>query len=374
MADLIKHSPLALSHYRQQLSLSRDFLAKKTGIALSKIEKGEQEDNVFTYSQIQKLATRLFIPDFYLLTDHTESKSIPNVIDHRNLIEIDNEAIQYNSQKALHELISNRNNLIYIYESLDIQIGNFDLFLTGNDPIGDANLIRNWLKVDNAKFKTENNDDYYRSWRTLIEKNDVIIIELSSTKIGSEGMALYYDTLPIIAILSSGQSHSRRLFTMIHELVHLGLRQSAIDGNVLTDTHHIERYCNQVAGHVLLPQEVAHQLYSHVLSLDENIKKIRKSVKVSKQAIAIQLKLLGLITQQMLDEYLHNLDNEQDQGKSGGFGISQKSKTHNQFGNVYLQQVISAVWNDTIPINTAMKILHLKDVQDLTYLEQKVFS
>lgn len=46
-------------------------------------------------------------------------------------------------------------------------------------------------------------------------------------------MALYYETLPIIAILSSEKSHSRRLFTMIHELVHLGLNQSSIDGDIL---------------------------------------------------------------------------------------------------------------------------------------------
>lgn len=372
MADIINHSPKALSHYRQQLSLSRDLLANKSGIALSKIEKGEQENEVFTFRQIQQLAKRLFVPEFYLLTDHIVPNTTPATIDHRNFNGIIDEKTDYKSQEVLHELIKSRENLIYTYESLDVQVDKFSLNLTGDNAKSDADIIRTWLGVDNAKFKTENNDDYYRSWRTLIEKNDVIVIELSRIKIGSEGMALYYDVLPIIAILSAGQSHSRRLFTMIHELVHLGLRQSAIDGNILADGIEIERYCNQVAGHVLLPQAVADELFDHTLTLDENVKNIRKSIKVSKQAIAIQLKLLGFINHQALTTYFDTLETKKDD--TGGFGIPTKTTMYNQFGKVYLQQVISAVWHNAIPAHTALKMLHLKNIQDLTELEKRVFS
>lgn len=372
MAEIIQHSPTALSHYRQQLSLSRDFLANKSGIAVSKIEKGETDSHVFTFRQIQILAKRLLIPEFYLLTDHIAQSVIPAAIDHRNFHGIIDENTDYQSQKVLHELVKNRENLIYTYESLDVWVDKFSLNLTGENAVADADRIRDWLLVNDAKFKTENNDDYYRSWRTLIEKKDVIIIELSGIKIGSEGMALHYDILPIIAILSSGQSHSRRLFTMIHELVHLGLRQSAIDGNILANNSHIERYCNQVAGHVLLPQAVADELFDPTLALEDNIKNIRQSIKVSKQAIAIQLKLLGLISHQDLNDYIDTLEEKKDD--TSGFGIPKKTQMYNQFGKVYLQQVISAVWHNAIPIHTALKMLHLTTTQELTDLEKKVFS
>ncbi|WP_435931438.1 ImmA/IrrE family metallo-endopeptidase [Moraxella bovoculi] len=374
MADYIQHSPLAVRHYREQIGLSREFLAKKSDIALSTLEKGEQQNLAFSYNQIQKLAKFLFVPDFYLLTDQIQDNGIPETVDHRNINPLDNsEDLEYKSQKALHELIDNRNNLIYTFESMDESIDRFSLELSGNDAISDAELIRHWLGVDQAKFKTQNNDDYYRSWRTLIEKNNVMVIELSKTKIGSEGMAIYYDSFPIIAILSSGQSHSRRLFTMIHELVHLGLRQSAIDGNILAETLKLEQYCNQVAGHVLLPKNIADNLYDNMLDLASNINRIRKSIKVSRQAIAIQLKLLGLIDQSSLNAYLSELEANEDRANAS-FGVPSRSRTHNQFGRIYLQQVITAVWHNAIPITTAMKMLRLKDVNDLMYLEQKVFS
>lgn len=46
----------------------------------------------------------------------------------------------------------------------------FLLELSGNNAKDDAKIIRQWLGIDNAKLKTENSDDYYRSWRLLIEK------------------------------------------------------------------------------------------------------------------------------------------------------------------------------------------------------------
>lgn len=372
MAKIITHSPTAFSQYRQRLSLSRELIAKKTSIPVAKIEKGEHESNVFTFKQIQKLAGCLFVPDFYLLSDTVWSNPIPSTIDHRNRCDIDDENTHYQSQKALHELVDSRANLIYTYDSLDVSAQAFDLALTGDDAVHDSLLIRQWLGVDNAKFTIQNNDDYYRAWRTLIEKKDVLVIELSATKIGSEGMALYYDILPVIAILSSGQAPTRRLFTMVHELVHLGLRQSAIDGNILQDNHKIEQYCNQVAGHVLLPKAIVDKLYNHALSLDENITKIRQAVKVSKQAIAIQLKLLGYINQTQMNAYFDVL--QEAKSTNTGYGVTKKTKVHNRFGRVYLQQIISAVWQDAISMNTAMKMLHLNDVQDFSYLEQKVFS
>lgn len=371
--NLIKHSPIALRHYREQLSLSVDWLAKKANIPAEKIIKAEQEAFVLTFKQIQKLAKILFVDDFLLLTDTLSCPNIPSKIEYRNHIEIDDEKTHYLQQKAVYELLNNRENLLYTYESMDIMPEPFALQLSGNNVKNDAYAIREWLGVNNAKFKSENSDDYYRSWRLLIEKKDVLVIELSAVQIGSEGMALYYDHLPMIAILSSGQSYSRRLFTMIHELVHLGLNQSSIDGNILHSNEQIERYCNQVAGNVLLPEEIAQDLYDNTLSLEQNVIAIRKKIKVSKQAIAIQLKLLGYINQKELNDYFNSLTKE-NKKSSNGFGIKSEIKANSQFGKIYIQQVISAVWQNSITVNTALNMLHLKDVKQLTALEQKVFA
>lgn len=369
--NLVKHSPAALKYYREQVSLSREGLAKKAGdIDVAKIEKGETENQVFTFKQLQAIAKVLLIPEFLLKTSKTQTKDIPEYIDHRGEIRPYDENSNYALKKAIYELVNNREDLLYTYESIEVEPKPFTLRLTGKDATADAATIREFLKIDENKFTLDGTDDYYHAWRTLLERQDILVLEISRTKIGSEGMALYYETLPIVAILSSGQSNSRKLFTMIHELVHLGLRESAIDGNILQGSLETERYCNRVAGSVLLPEHSLNKLYKDYLPLSENIDFIRQNLKISRQAIAIQLRLTDRIKQSQLDEYLAELDT-----KNSGWGKSgTQYSAYNHFGKVYIQQVLSAVMTDNISVNSAINILRVKDIAHLQYLEEKVFS
>lgn len=370
---LIKHSPKAYSHYREQLSLSEEMLAKKTSISLAKIERAQhpEDDAIFTFNQLKKIAEVLLVPEFYLLSDNLQESNIPCVVDHRNKEDIEDDENKYQCSKVIREVAEIREDLLYTYECIDVEPKSFKLELRGNDEQYDASAIREFLEISKNNFRVDGDDDYYKSWRNLIEKKDILVIEISRQKIGSEGMALFYPILPIITILSSGQNNSRKLFTMIHELVHLGLRESSLDGDLLKSKQIIEQYCNRVAGYVLVPESEIIKYFDNQASLEDNVINIRKALKVSKQSIAIQLRLTNRITQSELTAYLENLSTK----NSSGFGKSGRQYTAvNKFGKVYLQQVISAVWDSSLPVNTAMKILNLNSVEQLSYLEQKVFG
>ena len=366
-----KHSPIALQYYRKQVMLSLDLLAKKTGIAINKLILAESQTEILTYKQLKNIAEKLCIPDFLLLTEKLQPKQIPNIIDHRNYDQINNDdESKYQLQKIIHEVIQNREDLLYTYDNIDIEPIKFNLTITGNNAIEDANTIRNFLEVDTTKITIDNNDDYYHAWRALLEVKDILVLEIARQKIHSEGMALYFDTLPIVAILTSGQNNSRKLFTMIHELVHLALRQSSIDGNVLQSDLNIEQYCNHVAGYVLLPQDTLDSLYKPYLNLSDNIRNIRRHTKISYQAIAIQLRLTEKITQEQFDNYLLELNQ-----KNTGFGKSGKQYTaYNHFGKFYIQQILSATMDDSISVTSAMNILNLNNISQLQYLQEKVFA
>lgn len=370
---LITHSPKAYSYYREQLSLSGELLAKKTKIPLEKLEKAQNPeiDTIFTFKQLKKIADVLLVPEFFLLSDNLQIADIPKLIDHRNQSDINDEESKYQLNKVVREVTQIREDLAYTYECINIEPSPFNLKLKGDNEQHDASTIREFLGVTTSKLKVESNDDYYKSWRTLIERKDILVLEISRKKIGSEGMALFYPLLPIIAILSSGQSNSRKLFTMLHELVHLGLRESSLDGELLKSKQVIEQYCNRVAGYVLVPESEIVKYYDSQAPLEDNVASIRTALKVSKQSIAIQLKLTSRITQKELNIYLDDLSEK----NSGGFGKSGRQYTAvNKFGKVYLQQVISAVWESNLPVNTAMQMLNLNSVEQLSYLEQKVFG
>lgn len=371
---LVTHSPKSLSHYRQQMSLSVDLLAKKSKTNLRKVIIGETESEVFTIRQLENIAKTLVVPTYYLTLDTVYDKNIPEYIDHRNYSDKNtDDEDSYELNKLISEVYKDRENLLYIYDAIEEKLENFQLKLSGDNAKEDAQRIRDFLNVDKAHLTVEGSD-YYKSWRLLVEKKDVLVLEKSRLSIGSEGLSLFYDLLPIVVIITSGQTASRKLFTLIHELVHLGLRQSALDGYILEANNQTERYCNEVAGHVLVPLSVINRIYEDKNSLIDNIEKIRKTIKVSYDAIAIQLKQVGKISQSDLDAYFINKQIKIDENDSGFRSSYKKHTTYNHFGRIYIQQVFSAVWEDALSLGGAMRILDIEKMSDLDYLEKKAFT
>ena len=372
--QLVTHSPKALSHYRQQMSLSVDLLAKKSKTNLKKVVIGETESDVFTIGQLESIAKTLVIPTYYLTLDTVYDKNIPEYINHRNYSDKNtDDEDSYELNKLISEVYKDRENLLYVYDAIEENLENFQLELSGDNAQADAQRIRDFLNLDNARL-TVGGSDYYKAWRLLLEKKDVLVLEKSRLSIGSEGLSLFYDILPIIVIITSGQTASRKLFTLIHELVHLGLRQSALDGYILEANNQTERYCNEVAGHVLVPLSVINRIYEDNNPLIDNIERIRKTIKVSYDAIAIQLKQVGKISQSDLDAYFTDKQNKIDENDSGFRSSYNKHTTYNHFGRVYIQQVFSAVWEDALSLGGAMRILGIEKMSDLDYLEKKAFT
>lgn len=356
------------------MGLSVSLLAQKSGISEKKLTNAESQNHILTLKQVKNIAQLLMVSDVQLVIDNIYDKQLPQYIDHRNQSTLNNDEQHYQLNKLIHQLHNDRENLLEIYELTEEQHITFSLALTGKDEQEDAQRIRNYLQVEAAHLTIEHGDDYYRAWRTLLAQKDILVIEKSGLKIGSEGLALYYPHLPVIGILTSGQARSRRLFTMLHELVHLGLQQSCVDGDILSSEQQIETYCNRVAGHVLVPEHVVAKIYNSSQSLPDNIANIRKKTHASFQAIGIQLHILGMISNSELLDYVASLSKTAKADEEQRFGIGKKDIVYNQYGRFYLQQIIGAAWQGAVSISAAMNMLGLKKAKDFHTLQEKVFK
>lgn len=366
---LVKHSHLAIQRYMTDMHISAEMLAKKSGISLNKINKVLlYDDELLTYKQLAKIAELLFVPIVYLTTnDVIFERTQPKNIEYRNSTDNQN---PYLEQSLIAQFCDVRQNYLDVLDLLEQQAQSFDLKLTGDNAQLDAQRIIQYFDIKQQPKKIKSNDDYYNAWREIIELKDVIILEQDRVKVGADGMCLYFPQVPIITIFSTNQAPTRKLFTLIHELVHLGLGESVFDGHILESNHQLERYCNQVAGFVLAPQDVIEAVYHDDLTLDENINTIRRSVKASKVAIAIQLKQLGYISQHQLSDYI-----EQQAPKNQGFfaQASKENKVLKHFGFNFVEKIMSAMWQEQITSNTAKQILHIHDQNAFNQLQDKVF-
>ncbi|NQY81657.1 MAG: ImmA/IrrE family metallo-endopeptidase [Alphaproteobacteria bacterium] len=113
--------------------------------------------------------------------------------------------------------------------------------------------------------------DAYRKLRTAteafgylknkIEQTGVFVFFLSN--LGSyhtdilvsafRGFALSDPRAPCI-VVNSKDSHFARVFTLLHELVHLWIGDTGISGAISGDLIAVEQFCNHVASEVLLPE------------------------------------------------------------------------------------------------------------------------
>jgi Zn-dependent peptidase ImmA (M78 family) len=372
--ELVPHSSIALKRYMADMSISVDELASKTTISKNKILQAiESDQKIFRITQLQKISEKLYIPTIYLSTnDFIFERDQPELQEFRNLEDFSE--LSYRDKALIQEVCSVRLDYLSVLDSLNEEPIKFNLELKGDSAIEDAQLIINYFGFHQKIKKIQSQDDYFKSWRLLVEEKSILVIDKPKESFGSDGMCLYFSEVPIITIFSTGQSYSRRLFTLIHELVHLGLRQSVFDGKLQQDNPiKLERYCDEVAGHVVAPLNVIESIYSSDLPLEENIMNIRKKIKASKAAIAIQLKIRGYINQKDLKNYLSDLEHR-DADFSGG--PKKESIALNYFGYNFVEKVMSAMWSEAIPATTARQMLKFTDKhtsESFNKLQSKVF-
>lgn len=363
MTDFVPHSHIAITRYMEQIgNLSANELAKKSDIPYETIKKLLNSDiPVLKLSELEKIAQVLFVPSVYLTDSNLEFKpDIPEIVDHRNMEDALNSSYAY--QSVIREALKARNDYLYVLEMMGEEPLPFTLTLSGDDEIEDAKLISDYFDLKNQKRSVRHND-YYSSWRNIFESKDILVIEKTSREpFGSDGFCIWFDVVPVIVVLSTGQAAERRLFTIMHELVHLGLRQSVFDGkiNLSNNMNKIERYCDAVAGHTIAPFELLESCYQPNLTVDELVSKVRSKAKASRPAIAIQLKLAGYISEKQLRDYLKQLDQIRIAKNKGEARIPASTKIISQYGRYFVQTVIAAMSHNAISTAAAKNILGIK--------------
>lgn len=373
MTDFVQHSPIAIQRYMEQIgNLSANELAKKSELPIEKVNSIIiDEKPILKLSELEKIAKILFVPSIYLTNSELEYiPDIPKIIDHRNMNDVFNTSYAY--QSVIREALKARSDYLYVLETMGEEPLEFNLALSGDNVIDDAKTIVEYFDLQHQK-RTTGHNDYYSSWRNIFESKDILVIEKTSREsFGSDGFCLWFDIVPVIVVLSTGQAAERRLFTIMHELVHLGLRQSVFDGkiNTIGNNNKTERYCDSVAGHVIAPLELLEECYQSNLSVDDLVQKVRLKAKASRPAIAIQLKLAGYITEQDLKEYLRSLDFKRiEKNKNNEPHIPASTRIISKYGRYFVQTVIAAMSHNTISASAAKDILGIKASHKVSTLQ-----
>jgi len=375
---------------RETIGLSWDLAAKKIGIGLERIVEWESGTKRPTIAQLRKAANvyKRPVAAFYL-PEPPEEPALPH--DYRRLDQ--KEGLEYSPALRLELRLARYRRRIAL--ELLTEMGGYvpELWAPASiddDPDDLAEIVREMLDISvGEQFDWLSKYDALRSWKSAIEAPGVLVFQTGTTvdrRIPVEdmrGVSIAEAPLPVI-LLNSADSVTARIFTLIHEFIHLLLR----DGGVcdydtedyrqpFTREKRTEIFCNRVAGAILVPA-------TDLMAIDIIVRKgsrknwsahelthLANLFRVSKEVILRRLLIIGKTTRAFYEEkraILHKQIMQKDPKKSEG-GPPYHRIIMGSNGLAYTRLVIDAYYEGVVTDSKVsdylgMNLKHLKKIEE----------
>lgn len=304
-----------IREFRINQGYTQEDLAMITGFSKSYIQKFEENKRDVNTSQLVKLANALntSVSDILSNSDfNTKDFTFTN-------IEFRDKQKLYNEEELKKSITLDLYPKYFAYETLESIL---DEKISFKNPILNEPLIGNSESVEllaerlRKKWKFGNNPIY--DLIGFLEDLGIKVFEVNREE-NFVGFSCWMKKTPVIVLNIRNKDIARRRFTVLHEVSHLLLRFEDDISNYL-----IERYCDQFAGAMLLPEATLNRyLNSDSISLRE-LRRIKERYGISIKAILVRMVSIDFITWDKYHEWveLYYSWRNKDDGYNGRESVS----------------------------------------------------
>jgi len=209
--------------------------------------------------------------------------------------------------------------------------------------------------------------DMFSFLRDAIEKKNILVFQIPMLLEDARGFTLV-DTSPEVVIANSKDQIEARIFTLMHEFGHVLLHESGVSMPERTlfaqRVGPVEKWCNDFAAALLLPESVAHtdfSDYKDVLTDPSTLSKLSRRYKVSKSMLLYNMFKLRYISQKEYDTVLKRYQPDKIRGKSTGFAaVSADKRCIQEKGQKFVSLVASNFEQGLITRSDALDYLSIK--------------
>jgi len=233
--------------------------------------------------------------------------------------------------------------------------------------------------ADRLSWRDQKHYDAFNAWKRAIEELGVLVMHLKRVDPGEvAGIAIAEKQFPMIAV--NGSSVNFRIFTLLHEFVHLMLGASGISDvrmvdRAVTADEKVEQFCNQVAAEILVPRRslLARDELSHSTGQidwpDAVIETLAHHYCVSREVIARRLATLGRATGRFYQRKRQQYQEEAVSSKQTGFLTPPKDVVR-RLGQPMTRIALDAYHRETISATELADVLgaklkHLPQIETL---------
>lgn len=239
-----------------------------------------------------------------------------------------------------------------------------------------AARARRWLGISIAQQRGwRDPKKAFAEWRAALERVGVLVyVELGAHSVPADevrGFCLAERRAPLIAV-NNDDAKAARVFTLIHELGHLLLRESAMSADLELDdpgrtrASRVEAWCNRFAGAFLVPadaleRDLRGRAMASVLSadpqradesLDDGLLTLAADYAVSVEVVVRRFAIFGWIAGRHYaawrDAWYRRHPFRETKRPKGKGGPSPARLAPTRFGMGFLSLVYSAYWSDAV--------------------------
>ena len=287
-----------LRFIREAKHISSDYIERVAKVKADKLSVWEDPacENYPTINQAKALAKCYRIPfaGLYMDKEDINVNHLPEIINRRTMFGAASDDSAVNL--ALIDLLNERDFYLGTKELLNEPVPVFNFHPIGRSASEWAKEIREYFGIDLVEqYRTPSKRQLYLYVRDKIERKGIFVQGFRGLDITElRGVAICDDLIPIIGVNQDDRPPAKT-FTIIHELVHIIRRTSAICNDIFDSMDSEEVFCNAVAGETLVPRSaLIHNLKSYSTPIDlETVDSLAAKFSVSSEVIARRLLDIG---------------------------------------------------------------------------------
>ena len=325
-----------------------------------------------TFKQLEDFSKATYVPTgyFFLKTPPKEDTPIP---DFRTMRKSETARLSPNLLDTIY-LCQQRQGWYHDFirstygEKLDF-VGSINI----NSPIKEsAKKIRHYFGLVDGNLNFRTWEEHLSFFIEKVREQGVLV--MINSIVGSNthrkldvdefrGFALSDDFAPLIFI-NGADAKSAQIFTLAHELAHIGLGKSALSNTslILNSSNRIEAWCNKVAAELFVPIDYFKKENVGDNPL-ESVPRLTKKYKVSSLVILRRLFDAKFIRKNDFEvAYKEELEKIKirPKGKKGGGDFYRTIKS--RIGKTFAQDVIISTLEGQTPFTDALDLLGVKKI------------
>lgn len=259
-----------------------------------------------------------------------------------------------------------------LYERLEGEPPSFTLEVSlSDDPDILANTIRDWLGItyeDQVRFRDQY--DAFNSWRSALEKVGVLVFQTSGVDLSEmRGLSISETPFPVV-VVNNADVPVARIFTMLHEFVHILLRAGGICD--LTEAHQsleerrVEVFSNRVAGAVMVPRD--YLMLENLVSRkqqgeewsEEEIVKLARRYRASREVLLRRLLICDRITREFYQEKRREYEEQREEERPTGGFLPPDREAISKVGSLFIRLVLNNYYSENITASDVSDFLNVR--------------